>query len=174
MHIKVEKNKSISFIKDFTEKSDGLLFIENLQAGEIKIHQKQDKKSISFNKKEVENVLYRMNPNNESFLQVNFSTGKKILLTNHFIGFAPAACEGLDLSKLPKVVTTPDLLSVIEAIESSLYGEDCYEENLEDVKLFFEAMSCGAEAVGFNLTGERLWVERLFSTYPMAFKKTLP
>lgn len=173
MQIKTDKKKSIHLIRDFIRKSDGLIFATDLQTGEIRIHQKQDKKSIAFNREEVESVLYRMNSNNESFLQVNFSAGKKILLTNHYIGFAPAACDGLDPSKLPKVVTTPDLLSVIEAIESSLYGEDCYEEKLEDVKLFFESMSCGAEAVGFDLTGERLWVERLFATFPVAFKKAL-
>ena len=160
-------------MEDFVTKSDGLLFAMDLKTGKIKIHQKQDQKTISFNRNEVETVLYRTNPNKESFLQVNFTTGKKILLTNYFIGFAPAACGGLDPSKLPKVVTTADLLSVIEAIESSLYGEDHYEENIEDVKLFFESMSSGAEAVGFHLTGERLWVEKLISTHPVAFKKAL-
>ena len=173
MQIIRDKKKSLLLMEDFIKNSGGLVFTEDPQTGDISIHQKQDKKFISFHKEEMENVLYRINPNKESFLQVNFSGGKRILLTNHYIGFAPAACEGLDPSKLPKVVTTPDLLSVIEAIESSLYGEDRYEEKLEDVKLFFESMSCGAEAVGFNLTGERLWVERLFATYPVTFKKAV-
>lgn len=128
----------------------------------ITILQSHDQKSISFYKSDIEKVLPRRDGNGEDFLQINFKNGKKILLTDEFVGFPPALHSPINTAKLPKVVTTADLLSVIEAIESSLYGTDQYQESLSDVKLFFDAIAGGAEAVGFNLIGERLWVERLF------------
>ena len=95
------------------------------------------------------------------FYKLILKMERKFFLTNDFVGFSPATCEEMKIQNLPKVVTTADLLSVIEAIESSLYGTDQYQESLHDIKLFFETIASGAEAVGFNLVGERLWVDRL-------------
>ncbi len=131
------------------------------EIGKVTLFQNYDKKDLSFYESEVERVLERKDYNGEAFLQVDFKNGKKILLTNEFVGFSPAACSEIRTKKLPKVVTTADLLSVIEAIESSIYGTDQYQESLHDIKLFFETIASGAESVGFNLAGERLWVDRL-------------
>ena len=154
-------NKDVRNITDFISQSEGLDFSIDNKDSTFKIHQKFDKKSIEFQLTDVEDILKRTDSQTGDFLQINFLNGKKILLTDKYIGFSPAPCGSLDASKLPKVVTTPDLLSVIEAIESFLYGGDQYEENFEDVKLFFESISCGAESIGFNVIGERLWVEKL-------------
>lgn len=164
--------KHIKAIKDFSKDSKGLFLMENKEAETCEVYQNQDKKYISFKKNQIENVLRRKDLNHEDFLQIDFYNGAKILLTSDFVGFAPAHCEGLDSQKLPKVVTTLDLISVIEAIESSLYGQEHYEEKLDDVKLFFEAIATGAEAIGFNLAGERLWVEKLLSRTPPSFDKS--
>jgi len=80
-----------------------------------------------------------------SFLQVNFLSGKKILLTENLIGFKPVPSRGLDLSKLPKVVTTPDLLSVVEAIEDSISFAVANDE-LDVLKRVFDSVLRGAEA----------------------------
>lgn len=167
------KNQNIDIIGDFIFESQGLTFSEDKNAEVIKIFQKDDKKNISFKTSDIKEVLKREDSKKESFLQINFTDGRKILLTKNFIGFAPASCGGLDIDKLPKVVTTVDLLNVIEAIESYLYGKDSYEENLSEVRLFFEAIACGAESAGFNVVSERLWVERLISHYPELIKKAL-
>ena len=135
--------------------------IEEDEEEKITIFQNYDKKTLSFYESDIEKVLERKDYNEEAFLQVDFKNGKKILLTNEFVGFSPAVCTEMEAKKLPKVVTTADLLSVIEAIESSLYGTDQYQESLHDIKLFFETIASGAESVGFNLVGERLWVDRL-------------
>ena len=152
-------------IENFLTKNKELCFIRDTKDGVFKIHQRKDKKSLSFYSKDIENVVDRKDAHQNLFLQVNFNDGKRVLFTEKLVGFAPAACNGLDMSRLPKVVTTPDLLSVIEAVESALYGEDHYEENFEELKLFFESISCGAEAIGFDVAAERLWVEKLISNY---------
>jgi hypothetical protein len=92
---------------------------------------------------------------------VNFQSGKKILLTQNLIGFKPAPSRGLDLSKLPKVVTTPDLLSVVEAIEETLSTAPAQPEELEVLRKVFDSVLKGAEAVGFDTTSERVWMQSL-------------
>ena len=150
-----------SIIEDFLSYTKKLSLIKKDEDEKITLLQKHDKKTLSFYESDIAKVLKRKDNNGEAFLQVNFKNGKKILLTNKFVGFSPAACSKIDLKKLPRVVTTVDLLSVIEALESSLYGTDHYQENLYEVKLFFEAIAKGAESIGFSLIGERLWVEKL-------------
>lgn len=152
-------------IEDFIRKNKSFNCVFDSEVGTLKLYQKKDKKAISINRKDIEAVVERKDIQEEPFLQINFKNQKRILLTRKLIGFAPAACKGLDMNKLPRVVTTPDLLSVIEALESALCEEDSYEENFKELKLFFEAISCGAESVGFNVTAERLWVDKLISNY---------
>jgi len=168
--IKTEEQKANTIKTFLAPENRPLMFIRD-KSNVIQITQETDNKSISFLLSDVSDVLKRFDAHHEEFLQINFKTGKKMLLTAKFIGFAPAACNGLDINKLPKVVTTYDLLSVIEALESSLYDKDSYQEQLCEVKLFFEAIACGAESIGFNLTGERLWVEKLISNGPIVINK---
>ena len=92
---------------------------------------------------------------------MNFQSGKKILLTQNLIGFKPAPSRGLDLTKLPKVVTTPDLLSVVEAIEDSISTMPTQPEELDVLKKVFDSVLRGAEAVGFDTTSERVWMQSL-------------
>lgn len=158
----IPKEQPKTIIEDFLSSTKKLSLIPQEEERQITLHQQHDKKNLSFNENDIIKVMERTDYKGEPFLQINFKNGKKILLTHEFVGFSPAVCSDMDISKLPKVVTTADLLSVIEAIENSLYGADQYHESLYDVKLFFEAIASGAESVGFNLTGERLWVEKLF------------
>lgn len=149
-------------VQSFLSKSKKLSLIETKKSeAEFSILQNYDKKKLFISIESVEKVLEREDPNGEIFLQINFKNGKKVILTEEFIGFAPAGCVGLFSGKLPKVVTTADLLNVIDAIEGSVYGTEHYQESLSDVKLFFEAIASGAESIGFDLTGERLWVEKI-------------
>lgn len=149
----------------FLSKSKSLSLIEAKKSeNEFSILQNNDKKQIFITTESIEKLLERKDQKGEIFLQINFKNGKKIILTEDFIGFAPADCVGLFGKKLPKVVTTADLLNVIDAIEGSVYGTEQYQESLSDVKLFFEAIAAGAESIGFDITGERLWVEKIVST----------
>ncbi len=123
----------------------------------VEIHQVSDQKTIHFELSAVSDVLSRSDSEGQPFIQVNFKTGKKILLTGSLIGFKPAPVLGLDLNKLPKVVTTPDLISVFEAIEDAVAMKASTEE-LETLKKVFNSILAGGELIGFDLAQERQWL----------------
>jgi hypothetical protein len=156
------RTEQVIKIKEFTSKTTGLKSRVN-DDEEMQILQHTDGKAISFPIVQLEEVIARVDGEGNAFLQVNFRSGKKILLTENLIGFKPAPAKGLDLGKLPKVVTTPDLISVVEAIEDSL-GATTGVEEVDVLKKVFDSVLRGAEAVGFDLTPERMWLQRLGST----------
>jgi hypothetical protein len=147
-------------INDFVAKSAGL---KSRVEDEARMHIKQntDGKKIAFEIKDLEEVISRIDADGHVFLQVNFHNGKKILLTENLIGFKPVPSRGLDLSKLPKVVTTPDLLSVVEAIEDTISTPPEQGDELDLLKRVFDSVLRGAEAVGFDIMPERLWLQSL-------------
>lgn len=155
-----EKDQQVLQINEFVAKSSGLR--SRLQEEQkLEIFQTTDGKAIAFAITELEDVISRIDSDGQAFLQVNFTSGKKILLTQNLIGFKPAPSRGLDLTKLPKVVTTPDLLSVVEAIEDSISTPPSQPEELEVLKKVFDSVLRGAEAVGFDTTSERVWMQGL-------------
>ena len=156
-----EKLEQLIQIKEFVSKSSGLR--SRSQDGENTMHiaQSADGKGIIFSTADLEEVIQRIDSDGQMFLQVNFASGKKILLTQNLIGFKPAPSRGLDLSKLPKVVTTPDLLSVVEAIEDSITAQPTQTDELDVLKKVFDSVLRGAEAVGFDTTPERIWLQSL-------------
>ena len=161
-----EKTRFIDLIVKFVSNSSGLNLFKDTEDG-IRIYQKRDNKSLCIRFSDIQDVIKRNDSLEKIFLQINFKNGRKILLTDQLIGFSPLACKGLNLSHLPKIVTTADLASVIEALETYFHTDDegtVYEEDLSEVKLFFESISCGAESVGFDLVGERLWIEKILSS----------
>lgn len=154
------KLEQVLQIKEFVSKSTGLRSRIN-ENDSMSISQSTDGKAIAFAFGDLEEVIQRMDSEGQVFLQVNFLNGKKILLTQNLIGFKPAPSRGLDLGKLPKVVTTPDLLSVVEAIEDSISTQPTQPEELDVLKKVFDSVLRGAEAVGFDTTPERIWLQGL-------------
>ena len=150
-------------IVQFVNQAEGLNLITEKDIG---ICQLIDGKCLYFKSGDVEEVLTRKDSKGEPFIQINFYGDKKIILTDRFIGFKPFPVQGLDMTKLPKVVTTPDLLNFIEVIEDSMYEMDVTALEVRDIKRYFEAVLLGAEKVGFDLIYERIWVERLFLSHP--------
>lgn len=154
------KNDQVLQINEFVAKSSGLKSKVS-ETDKLHISQTADGKNIAFPINELEEVISRIDSDGHIFLQVNFISGKKILLTQNLIGFKPAPSRGLDLGKLPKVVTTPDLLSVVEAIEDTISSTPSQPDELEVLKKVFDSVLRGAEAVGFDTTPERLWMQGL-------------
>jgi hypothetical protein len=154
------KNDQIIQISDFVAKSSGL---RSRLANEtdLLISQSTDGKWIAISIADLEEVIPRIDSDGHVFLQINFVSGKKILLTQNLIGFKPMPSHGLDSSKLPKVVTTPDLISVVEAIEDSLTTTPTHADEIDVLKRVFDSVLRGAEAVGFDTTPERLWMQSL-------------
>ncbi len=154
------KTEQMNQIQEFVHKSSGLRTSSSTN-GTLQIVQCADGKTLGFALLDVDEVISRLDSEGQSFLQINFQTGKKILLTQNLIGFKPAPSRGLDLSKLPKVVTTPDLLSVVEAIEDSMASTPHQPEETEILRKVFDSVLKGAEAVGFDITPERVWMQSL-------------
>ena len=143
----------------FIKNSTGLSYTD--KDSKISIAQKIDNKSVLFSKNEITEVLSRVDSEGRAFLQLNFKSNKKVLLTDSLIGFKPVEILGLDSTKIPKVVTTPDLLSVFEAIEDSLSSDTTPDSEIEVLKRVYQAILSGAELIGFDLKFERMWLNRI-------------
>lgn len=150
-------NDKITILLEHIKQATGLQF--KLMNAEIEISQKQDKKSISIQIDQIQEILVRDEVDNKKFLQVNFTDGKKILVTDELIGFKPIPQAGFKFDKLPKVVTTTDLVSVFEAAEEALTSGTSSE--VEALKQVFHAILKGGENVGFDLSMEKTWFNRL-------------
>jgi uncharacterized protein YlzI (FlbEa/FlbD family) len=149
-------------IIEFLDHAKGLELVSTSEQM-MKIYQKTDGKTLTLNPLNIEEILSRSDASNQPFLQINFLNGKKILLTEQLVGFKPAKTLNLDMSRLPKVVTTPDLISVVEAIEDSLNSSDSHPEEVQVLEKVYDAVLKGAEDVGFTLTNEKAWIKMLAS-----------
>lgn len=147
----------------FIDHTNGLTSATNSD-GSVRIQQQVDGKSFRFKQDDLSEVVNRFDADGKPFIQVNFSSGLKVLLTDSLVGFKPEQVFGLDMSKLPRVVTTPDLVSVLEAIEESLSGDIPQDHEIEILKRVYQAILVGAENAGFELTFERNWITRLAPT----------
>lgn len=135
-----------------------------VEEGLVFIQQSVDGKTFRFHMQDLNEVLQRTDADGKTFIQVNFASGHKVLFTDTLVGFKPIEILGLDMGRIPKVVTTPDLLSVFEAIEESLSGDQSLEHEVEILKKVFQAILSGGEQAGFDLSFERRWLSRLLST----------
>ncbi len=130
----------------------------------LEITQLSDKRKLHVALAELELVMWREDQDGRPFLQLNMSGNKKILLTDQLVGFKPKPTTGLDLKKLPRVVTTPDLVSVLEAIEEALSSPELFNPEAEMLKKAYYAIVVGAENVGFKMESERDWIIRLMAS----------
>lgn len=147
-------------IRQFVTRSSGLREAE-APLGIVLICQALDGKSLSIAASDLEDVLFRTDADGQDFIQVNYRTGLKILITDTLIGFKPTQLVGLDMGKLPKVVTTPDIISVFEAIQEALHGGDTFDDEVAMLRKVFDSVVTGGEAVGFDLARERAWLGRI-------------
>ncbi len=131
--------------------------------GRIQVFQKVDGKVFNFSSAEVAEVISRTDADAKPFLQVNFRSSNKVLFTDTLIGFKPIETVGLDMTRIPKVVTTPDLMSVFEAIEEAL-GSEAIDNEVEVLKKVYYAILSGAEKAGCDLAFEKAWISRLLAS----------
>jgi len=155
-----KSSQMLEEILTFVEKSGGLS--SNIkESGVIAIQQAIDGKIFRFNSLELIEVLQRVDADGKQFIQVNFQSGNKVLFTDSLVGFKPRETLGLDMTKIPRVVTTPDLVSVFEAIEDSLSSDSTPDHEVDILKKVFMAILHGGEFAGFDLAFERRWLARL-------------
>ncbi len=158
--MKSDSQNAVGQIKSFISKSKGLSVVESTLSDYMIIEQKMDHKRITLNCFDLDEVMLRQDEVGKSFLQVNFTSGKKILITDSLVGFRPLGLFGLDMEKIPKVVTTPDIQSVFEAIQEVLQSNDEQDE-LDVLRKVYDSVLCGGESVGFDLKEERKVLARI-------------
>jgi hypothetical protein len=140
-------------ITSFIGRSTGLRFTTS--GYRLRLYQLVDKKELELNISDVNEVIHRKDSEDSSFLQLNFLDGRKILITDQLIGFKPHEVSHLDMKKIPRVVTTPDLLNVIDAIEESIECSNIRKNETEMLKRVYIAILKGAESIGFNTVSEK-------------------
>lgn len=156
----LQQNDFIKTITNYVKTSSGLALVSFDQ--HMEISQRLDGKCLPLYFSEIQDVIERIDTKGVPFLQINYSSNRKILLTDSLVGFRPTPVTSLDMSKLPKVVTTPDIVSVFEAIQEALHsGVDEHFEEIEVLRRVFDAVVSGGEEVGFKLTREREWLSRV-------------
>ena len=153
----------LDHILNFVDGSKGL-HAKIHESGRVQIRQDLDGKVFSFVSQEVSEVLHRADSEGKPFIQVNFKNSTKVLLTETLVGFKPLETLGLDMGRIPKVVTTPDLVSVFDAIEESLGADNGMDQEVEILKKVYLAIVSGGEKVGFDLETERTWLNRLLAS----------
>ncbi len=125
----------------------------------LEIKQAEDDKKINIKKHDIEKVLTRQDLDGSSFLQINFNSGSKILITPSLIGFKPYEMVGFDSQRIPRVVTTVDLVSVSKAIEQLFDSDETPDSRaeIEVLKKVYQSIMIGAENIGFQMVQEKKW-----------------
>lgn len=149
-------NQIINFLDQYSS------YQYSMKENQIIIQQFEDKKIISLKTSDIEKVLSRVDYDGSQFLQVNFHDQTKILITKNLVGFKPIETIGFDSQKIPKVVTTVDLVSIVTAIEDLYDTEDSQQTltEIEVLKKVFQSILVGAEIVGFDMRAEKVWFSR--------------
>jgi len=153
----------LDHILNFVDGSKGLR-AKVSESGKVQVRQDLDGKVFTFSSSEVSEVLHRADSEGKPFIQVNFKNNSKVLLTETLVGFKPVETLGLDMTRIPKVVTTPDLQSVFDAIEESMGADNGIDHEVEILKKVYQAIIMGGEKVGFDLAFERKWLNRLLAS----------
>lgn len=156
-----EKQRQIfAEIVMFIDESSGLT-ASLISDTRVRVRQELDGKTLELQASDLDTMLLRSDSEGRDFIQVNFLSGQKILFTDRLIGFKPVPSKGVDTEKLPRVVTTPDIVSLFEAIQDALHSVEVEVQQVESLKRLFEAVLRGGEAVGIDLHTERKWLTRI-------------
>lgn len=150
-------NDVVNYLESHTQ------FVFKFDEKKLELTQKEDKKSILIDFEKIEKILVREDVDGSKFLQVNFYEGEKILITKSLVGFKPSQLIGFDLSRIPRVVTTIDLISVAKAIEDLYDSDDTAESKaeIEILKKVYQSIMYGAEGVGFKMQAEKAWISAI-------------
>lgn len=155
-----EKESVTLQIHRYVEMTTGLS-TEVHQGDGIKVQQKIDGKAIYLRDSEIDMIMSRTDEREKTFIQVNFHSGRKVLLTDQLIGFKPSPIEGIKIESLPTVVATPDLVSLFEAMEECLEAAPDSVPTFIELRQAFMSIIEGGEAVGIDFTQEKLWIKHM-------------
>ncbi len=150
-------NDVVNYLESHTQ------FIFKFDDQILELTQKEDLKKITIDFREIEKVLLRQDVDGSQFLQINFTVGNKILITKSLVGFKPTQLIGFDLTRIPRVVTTIDLVSVSKAIEDLFDSEENSDSKaeIEILKKVYQSILFGAEGIGFKMQAEKVWLSSI-------------
>ncbi len=150
-------SQNLNEILNYLEKRPLYKFTFNDET--LEVMQSEDNKKIQIKKQDIEKVLSRQDLDGSSFLQINFNNGAKILITHSLIGFKPHEMMGFDSARIPRVVTTVDLVSVSKAIEQLFDSDETPDSRaeIEVLKKVYQSIMIGAETIGFQMAYEKKW-----------------
>jgi hypothetical protein len=159
---------NMNLIINFLDQNKSLTYF--LSGTHLSVKQAEDQKTIIIDLDAVEKVLQRVDVDGAEFIQINFKNLTKILMTKTLVGFKPTEVVGFDSHKIPKVVTTVDLKSIILAIEELYEAEESYSTltEIEVLKKVFQSILSGAECVGFDMKPEKEWFFRYLLNHSAA------
>lgn len=147
-------------IQRYVDSTSGLS-VEFKQGTGITVQQKIDGKAILFRESDIDLIMSRTDDRERTFIQVNFHSGRKVLLTDQLIGFKPSPIEGIKMESLPTVVATPDLVSLFEAMEECLEAAPDNVPTFIELRHAFMSIVEGGEAVGIDFSKEKLWIKQM-------------
>ena len=118
----------------------------------IKVKQPDDQMNLTISFSEIDSTYVQIDSLGKKYLQINLNDGGRLLLTQRVIGFEAKKDSRLRSGFLPDVVTTLDLLNIMEAFESSLRDGHQSEEEQYLLNKAFRAIAKGATRIGFNVS----------------------
>ncbi|MBE8162641.1 MAG: hypothetical protein HAW63_01470 [Bdellovibrionaceae bacterium] len=140
------ENKST--LLSFINKASGLQ-IKKSTNDYIIIEQLEDKSFLKIFFHHIDYISFSKDARKESYIQLNFINNTKCILTSDLIGFSPVKSLLLNKNSLPEVVSSIDLLNILEAFEASLRNSGNSEDFLF-LNQVYNAVLNGGKKVGME------------------------
>lgn len=140
------ENKST--LLSFINKAAGLR-LKQQSHNYITIEQLEDKSFLKIFFHHISYISFSKETSNKNYIQLNFTNNTKCILTNNLIGFAPIKSLLLEKSSLPEVVSSMDLLNIIEAFEANLRNSGEPEDFLF-LSQVYHAVLNGGKKIGIE------------------------
>ncbi|MBE8221821.1 MAG: hypothetical protein HAW60_03740 [Bdellovibrionales bacterium] len=134
------ENKNI--LLNFVSKADGLN-IKQQTSDYVIIEQNEDRSFLKVFFNNISCITFSKKEQGECYIQLNFINNTKCILTNGLIGFAPIKSILLDKNSLPEIVSSIDLLNIIEAFEDSLRNSGESEDFLFLSQVYHSVLNGG-------------------------------
>lgn len=137
-----------SILLNFINKAKGLR-IKKQDKNIIVIEQLEDKSCLKIFFHNIHYISFAKDSVNGQYMQIDFTNKTKCILTDNLIGFAPVKSLLLNKNALPEVVSSIDLLNIIEAFEAHLRNSGVAEEFLF-LNQVYHAVVNGGKQIGIE------------------------
>lgn len=137
-----------STLLNFIKKASGLK-IKQQDKYFIIIEQLEDKSCLKVFFHNISYISFAKDDTGGQYIQIDFLNKTKCILTDSLIGFSPVKSLLLNKNALPEVVSSIDLLNIIEAFEANLRNSGEAEEFLF-LNQVYHAVLNGGKQIGIE------------------------